>query len=108
MKNYTLYLDDLRTPVQHFDVVARSYNEALSCIQTNGMPCFISFDHDLGEDEAGKLLKSGYDLAKWIVNADALQEYPLPENFSYKVHSQNPVGKKNIESLLNRYLQIKE
>lgn len=105
--NYTMYLDDLRTPIEAFDIVVRSYKEATEYILQNGVPKFISFDHDLGIDEKEELLPSGYDFAKWLVNADAACTITLPSNFTYKVHSQNPVGKKNIESLLKRYLQFK-
>ena len=67
----------------------------------------ISFDHDLGIDSEGNLLKSGYDLAKWLVRNDLEHTYPLPTNFKYKVHSQNPIGKQNIISLLEGYLKHK-
>ena len=29
----------------------------------------------------------------------------IPKNFTYDVHSANPAGKKNIEGLLNNYLE---
>lgn len=105
--NYTMYLDDLRTPIEAFDIVVRSYQEATEYIIKNGVPKFISFDHDLGINEKEELLPSGYDLAKWLVNADAECIITLPCNFTYKVHSQNPVGKKNIEALLESYLRFK-
>lgn len=31
----------------------------------------------------------------------------FPENFSFYVHSANPVGKKNIEAYLNNYFEFK-
>ena len=75
------------------------------CIN-RGNPSYISFDHDLGENE-----RTGYDLAKMLIE-DALNfpdwpEYQLPSDFSFYVHSQNPVGKANIEGLLNNYLKVK-
>jgi len=102
-----MYLDDVRTPIEEFDFLVRSYDEALVVIQKHGIPDFISFDHDLGVDEDGTLLKTGYDLAKWIVHNDLNAAYKLPSNFSFKVHSQNPVGKENIISLLQSYLKYK-
>jgi len=102
-----MYLDDLRTPKDEFDFVVRSHDEAITIIKKYGIPNFISFDHDLGVDEEGKLLKSGYDLAKWIVDSDLDKRHKLPPNFSFKVHSQNPVGKQNIISLLESYLKYK-
>ena len=103
-----MYLDDLRIPVEEFDFVVRSYDEAISIIKKYGVPKFISFDHDLGADENGKLLKTGYDLAKWIVEADLDNSYTIPSDFTYKVHSQNPVGKQNIVFLLDGYLKFKD
>lgn len=103
-----LYLDDLRTPVDESFVIVRSFDEAVRFVQTNGVPEFISFDHDLGTDKNGWLLPTGYDFAKWLVNSDLDGTIKLQESFSFKVHSQNPVGVKNIEALLNNYLKHKK
>jgi len=102
-----MYLDDLRTPVEEYDFVVRSYDEAVAVMKKHGIPEFISFDHDLGVDEHGRLLKTGHDLAKWLVENDLNATFHLPRNFSFKVHSQNPVGKENIISLLTSYLKHK-
>lgn len=88
-----LYLDDLRSVPQGF-IGVRSYAEFVTYIETNGLPDFISFDHDLG------LQENGFDCAKWLVNYCLDNEMELPD---FTVHSQNPVGKKNIESLLNNF-----
>ena len=102
-----IYLDDIRTPKEEFDFVARSYDEAVAIIKRHGVPSFISFDHDLGVDESGVLLHSGFDLAKWLVENDLDGVYKFPKDFSFKVHSQNPVGKENIISLLDSYLKYR-
>ncbi len=39
-------------------------------MKKHGIHEFISFDHDLGVDEHGRLLKTGHDLAKWLVEND--------------------------------------
>ena len=65
-----------------------------------GVPNYISFDYDLGSADE----KSGFDFLKWIIQADLSKKYRLPSDFSYKVHSQNPEGKKKIEQLLSSYL----
>ena len=106
-KSYTIYIDDLRTPVEEFDCIARSYEEAIEIFKKYGMPSFISFDHDLGLHD-GKVAKSGLDVAKWIVQHDLNEEYKIPPDFAFEVHSQNPVGKQNIESLLSSYLEYKK
>lgn len=104
-----MYLDDLRTPIEEFDVIVRSYENAIVHIKRYGVPNFISFDHDLGiETDRITLKKSAYDLAKWIVFNDINNNFRLPKNFTFKVHSQNPLGKRKIENLLNSYLMLKK
>jgi len=90
--SYKLFLDDIRPCPSGF-IVARSYNKAVLLIE-NELPEFISFDHDLGEE------KSGYDLAKYVVEYCIDKNIPIPR---YKVHSANPVGAENIRKLLENY-----
>lgn len=92
-----LYLDDLR-PVPPGYVGVRSYDEFVAYIRKHGLPDFISFDHDLGEAE------SGYDCAKWLVNYCIKHQKSLPD---FAVHSQNPVGKENIETLLGNFREYR-
>ena len=94
MKGKKLYLDDLRPTPEGFARVY-DYAEFTKYILENGLPSFISFDHDLG------LGKTGYDCAKYLV------EYCLNHHLEppgYKVHSQNPVGKENFEKLLENFM----
>lgn len=108
-----LFLDDIRDPTDCFYfshlnvnleiylqdwVIVRSYTEFVVWIETNSLPDFISFDHDLGLPELPENEeKNGMTCAKWLVNYCLDNQKQLPE---YIVHSQNPVGKKNIEGLL--------
>ncbi|MDD3060764.1 MAG: hypothetical protein PHW94_07500, partial [Sulfurimonas sp.] len=101
---HSLYLDDIRTPKTHFSKIVRSYEEAVSYTLENGVVEYISFDHDLGVDEQGEIAKSGYDFAKWLVESALDGELCFPENFTFNVHSANPVGKANIEHLLRNYI----
>lgn len=93
-----LYLDDLR-PIPQGHIGLRSYTEFVTYIIKNGLPDFISFDHDLG------LQESGFDCAKWLVNYCLDNNLQLP---AFNVHSQNPVGKQNIYSLLQNFKKIME
>ena len=102
-----LYLDDLRPLPDDSYILVRSYDEAVEYVKQNGIPSFISFDHDLGIDSDDNLLPTGNDFAKWLVEMDMNGTYQFPENFSFYVHSANPVGKTNIESYLNNYLKYK-
>ena len=103
-----LYLDDIRTPKHDYNFIARSYEDAIEYVKSNNIPSFISFDHDLGIDEFNELLPTGYDFAKWLVEMDMNDEYQIPDNFTFNVHSANPVGKANIESYLNNYLNFRK
>lgn len=91
-------------------VISRSYGDAMCEIIARGFPKFVSFDHDLGDETR----YTGYDLAKQLVendiisgNKESRQSYVFAADFDFYVHSQNPIGKENIENLLNRYIQFK-
>lgn len=90
-------------------VVCRNYTDAIAEVLNRGFPSFISFDHDLGDNT-----KTGHDIAKTLVEADIQSGdnpnrsgYKFADNFDFYVHSKNPVGKANIEGLLNSYLKHK-
>lgn len=122
---WNLFIDDGRwmddvtwAPAQVTDkysqeawVICRNKDQVLKMIYMLGMPSFISFDHDLGDDEP-----TGYDIVKTLVDLDmgvqCLDEhgadYSFPEDFDYYVHSKNPVGKTNIESYLVGYFKAKQ
>lgn len=93
MKNMMTYLfiDDERQPGSDIWVVVKTYDEFVQYIKDHGMPDHISFDHDLGEG------KTGYDCAKYIVENQLRLK-------GWQVHSMNPVGRDNINKLLDRYL----
>ena len=123
-----LWLDDLRNPfegkwIEEFApeylnsgsiIWVLNYEEFIEWIRKNGLPQKICFDHDLGEDvaiklvskginkkkarEVKKLAKSGYDCAKWLVDYCIDHDLQIPD---WNVQSANPVGKENINGLLN-------
>lgn len=106
--NWKLYLDDIRHPSVSDYVIAKNVKEAKTLILQKGFPTHISFDHDLGLDENGVLLETGYDFAKWIVETDQSGEVIIPEDFTFTVHSANPIGAQNISGLLANYLEHKK
>ncbi len=104
---YKLFLDDLRTVQMVYPnhreedyVIVRTYCDFVRCVEEKGLPEFISFDNDLGEDETGNLLEDGYAAAKWLVYKSGLDLRPL----HFSVHSANPVARIQIESLLRNYI----
>ncbi len=50
MTQIKLYLDDIRDLPDSSYTLVRSYEEDIAFIKANGIPSFISFDHDLGVD----------------------------------------------------------
>ncbi len=113
---YHLFLDDERMPHQVTWVplprveekqtdtdwhIVRSYSDFINCIQTKGLPSFISFDHDLGE--TGENEKSGFSCAKWLVDYCLDNNVLCPE---FQVHSKNPQGASNISGLLMGFQQF--
>ncbi|KAJ31750.1 cyclic-phosphate processing receiver domain-containing protein [Sulfitobacter pontiacus] len=108
--SYPLFIDDERDPPADRQQwrIGRNLREVALIIKELGPPNFISFDHDLGENEP-----TGYDIAKKLVAGDLGElagndfERGLPTDFSFYVHSQNPVGAENIRTLLVNYLTFR-
>ena len=122
---YFLFLDDIRMPVDVYNylkvdfylfddwVIVRNYDEFVECIEKNGIPYLISFDHDLADihynhqnniDYDSYTEKTGYDCAKWLIN------YCLDNNLDISttilIHSMNIIGVENIKSLFNTYIKL--
>jgi hypothetical protein len=113
-----LFLDDIRKPKDAYQYtkqqvfiredwyIVRNYQEFVERILENGLPDMISFDHDLADqhylnpDSRDFIEKTGYDCAKWLIGYCIDYGLELPECYC---HSMNPVGKQNIESLLNNF-----
>lgn len=111
---WNLFLDDLRNPDEAVNplgvqkwIIARSVPQAREITAARGAPTVVSFDHDLGRVEGD----DGYEFAKWLVekDLDAMErgKHFLPADFKFQVHSANPIGAQNIESLLNNWLRFK-
>lgn len=83
-KSINLYLDDKRACPDGF-VIARTIEEAIHYLENYNVH-ILSLDHDLGEDAEGNLLKTGYDLVKYI----CLNRLRADKIF---IHTSNPVGR---------------
>lgn len=99
--NIFVWVDDVRPcPVSRancaFPIIeCKSYRQAIHHLKNlleDYQICWIDLDHDLGEG------KTGYDIAKWIVE----NEIPQPL-IRWRCHSSNPVGQQNIRQLLTHY-----
>lgn len=118
-----LYLDDTRTPTKSPEGygpwnVVRSYDEFVEWILTNGIPDYISFDHDLSDEHMRDYYnyqaqgipainyedfkeKTGLDCARWLCEYVETNGLQLPRLMG--VHSHNPIGAHNIQSLVNGF-----
>lgn len=93
-----IWLDDERDPKNQIikdlfnscgdETWVKTALEAINLIKNNAIT-HISFDHDLGDPGFG----TGLDVAKFI---EEQAFYGKIEPFTWRVHSQNPVGAKNI------------
>ena len=87
-----LWIDDVRTMPKDYDVWAKTAEEAILALRT-GKVTHASFDHDLGDETE----KTGYDVAVWIERHAYLNKL---KQFTYDVHSANPVGVERIKQAL--------
>lgn len=86
-----LYLDDLRDCPEGFKL-ARTVAEAKAIMRNNTVD-IVSLDHDLGVDQDGQELENGYDFVKWFCEEGIEVE-------KIYLHTDNPVGRDNMYSLL--------
>lgn len=91
MEIINIYLDDLRICPKGF-VIARTYEDAVKLLEGNKVG-ILSLDHDLGEDDNGNLLKTGYDLVKYICENDC-------DIDKIYIHTDNVVGRMNMYETL--------
>jgi hypothetical protein len=94
------FIDDERFPPDDGNEweIFRTSQDAIHEME-DGCPSFISFDHDLGGDDTAMAV------VDWMINTDLdMQGGYIPKDFSFYVHSQNSVGRENIERKLSRYL----
>lgn len=98
-----LYLDDIRNPPEFVNAdytVVRSFKEACDVVSKESKFDLWDLDHDLGvekdRDGLWRAAPTGMDFLKWASH-NALDKWP--KNF-VSVHSANPVGRENMESLI--------
>ncbi len=92
-KKLRVWLDDVRPMPENFDIWVKTELDAILLIGQNKVS-HLSFDHDLGEN-AG----NGYNVAACIEHG---AYYNKTQSFTWDVHSQNPVGRKNIEACMKQ------
>lgn len=94
-KNKWLLIDDIRT-IPGVDKIARTYDEGLRAITSEGPWECIVFDHDLGNS-----IRTGYDLMCILEQQPSL----IPNNIM--IITQNPSARPKMEQLRTRLLNLK-
>lgn len=97
--SYNLFIDDERFPPDDGRewVIARSSQEAIFTVVARGVPMFVSYDHDLGGDDTSMCFIT------WMIDRyldGELGTFPV----NYTIHSQNPIGARNIKGLLDGFI----
>jgi hypothetical protein len=103
--SYKMFLDDVRTPRMLYLEPSewthvKSFKEAVECVEKNGIPIEIRFDHDLGDGD----YKTGADFARWLGEKIFYDGKKFPDGFTYEVHSMNPVGAENIRDIMGYFI----
>lgn len=124
-----LFLDDKRKlsdvtyitlPLGNWTIV-RNYQQFVAHITKNGLPDYISFDHDLAEehypfneinmldyrngivDYSKYKFPTGLECARWLIQYCFGHEKPLPQ---VSIHSMNTIGVENIYKTLMPFARI--
>lgn len=96
---YKLFIDDERELASNWNTdewrIARDFDDACFLVIKNGIPDYISFDHDLGTGPTGS------QFAEWLINYMIDNQFKFPNGFDYFVHSQNPIGADNIRGKMD-------
>lgn len=100
-----LWIDDIRTPVDDTIVVVRTYDDAIVALQSERFSD-IYLDHDLACYDSAGNERSGYHAVLWMVEQFLNGDFTPPERFH--MLTSNPVGRKNMTELINRYFPDSE
>ena len=96
---YKLFIDDERFPTTPDWFVARTSEQSITAVKNYGFPKEIAFDHDLGNDD------TAINFLNFLPNYFIDNDCKFPVGFKYSIHSQNPVGKENIDSKMKQLLK---
>jgi len=108
-KLFGVFLDDERLPedvtwVNYPDNVTwvvvsspETFNYAVKRLEEKCYDYFVSFDHDIQVFVNSEEI-TGYDILKHMVNDYLYRNMPIPKCY---FHTQNIVGKKNMETYYN-------
>lgn len=98
-----LYVDDERPLPDIYDshewTTARSFHEAIVKLELINFD-EVSLDHDIASFYGNKEL-TGYDILMWLCQRKYEGMYHVPAKIH--IHTANPVGRDNMQALLDQY-----
>lgn len=97
--NTKLWVDDIRIPPDDTYDIARTFGDAVVKLSATEYTD-IYLDHDLA-DFVDMRERTGYDVVMWLVQRK-YQGFKVPLRYHYL--TANPVGRKNMKELVQRYL----
>lgn len=97
--SYKLFIDDERFPVTEDWIIARNSTAAFLMVVHKGFPSEIAFDHDLGGTD------TSMDFLKMLTSYLLDFNIKIPKSFKYSIHSQNPIGAKNIKFMMDNIIE---
>ena len=108
-----LFLDDERQPSdvtwmvlpQVRWTIVRTQQAFQDHILTHGIPGWISFDNDLGEDEHGVNMGEGVWCVTWLIDQVLDGRVDWNPHFQYVVHSKNNVAADLIRGKLDPFIR---
>lgn len=101
-----LFVDDIRDipdkykPLNIEWTKVTNFNDAIEHLRKYQYD-YVSLDHDLASFYNGRE-KTGYDICMFLATMKHFGEY-VPSNIL--LHSANPVGVKNMQAVIDRYLK---
>ena len=100
---YRMFIDDERTPVEKYDIICRTPDEAIKAFRkrykSGGRHFFLEMDYDSGlSDTFDKVLKT----IESYVHLGKMSELDI----DIHIHSGNSVGRDNIRNIIqhNNYM----
>lgn len=94
-----LWVDDVRPAPAGFTHIASNFHSAIYLLEMYEFDV-VSLDHDIGSFYGYKEM-TGYDILLWLVDR---KQKGLHVPADIRVHSANPVGVRNMEETIKRYL----
>ncbi len=100
MKNYALYLDDVRHPPHTGEnwVLCRTVAEMRELLEARGMPHLASFDYELSRTDPGH---SGEDaVASFLEFVESTGDPHAPAELEVRLHTSSGYGAAKMAALL--------